>query len=204
MMNQQLKWLITLKTLAAQKNNMNFSEKFAQNSPFKNIKEPKKVEEKEEPKPLETPMSESELKLMKATQSKTDKSIREQEYPGKVGVIIGQGAPEMSPLERGGYEGAADTYGQAAYIPTAGMYTDMFNKIGKAVADIEANKKKKDQKDFDKEMEESSKKIKEGIDKLKEENKELESTQMVWDGTKFVRKPITGLTTDIEETTKLG
>ena len=144
---------------------------------------------------------------MKATQSKTDKSIREQEYPGKVGVIIGQGAPEMSPLERGGYEGAADTYGQAAYIPTAGMYTDMFNKIGKAVADIEANKKKKDQKDqkdFDKEMEESSKKIKEGIDKLKKETEELKNTEIVWDGTKFVRKPLTGLDTDIQETTKLG
>ena len=85
-------------------------------------------------------MSDSEKKLMHATQSVTDKSIKEQEYPGKVGVIIGKGAPEM----RGGYEGGGDIAG-AYYVPTGQMYADMFAKIGQAVADIDANKKKKEE-----------------------------------------------------------
>lgn len=125
---------------------MNFSQKFCGNSPFKNVEKPAKTEIKTE-EPKETPMSESERKLMHATQSKTDKAIREQEYPGKVGVIIGEGAPEMSPLEAGGYEGAADVVGAATYIPTAHMYTDMFNKIGKAAMDIESNIKGKEKSD---------------------------------------------------------
>lgn len=125
---------------------MNFSQKFCGNSPFKNVEKPAKTEIKTE-EPKETPMSESERKLMHATQSKTDKAIREQEYPGKVGVIIGEGAPEMSPLEAGGYEGAADVVGAATYIPTAHMYTDMFNKIGQAAMDIESNIKNKKSKE---------------------------------------------------------
>ena len=48
--------------------------------------------------PKESAMSESELKLMHATHSKSDKAIREQDYPGQHGVIIGEGAPEMSAL----------------------------------------------------------------------------------------------------------
>ena len=65
-----------------------FSGKFLDKSPFKNnVEKPTKPVKKEEPK--ETPMSESEKKLMHDTQSKTDKYIREQEYPCKVGVIIG-------------------------------------------------------------------------------------------------------------------
>ena len=64
-------------------------------------------------------MSESEKKRMHATQSVTDKAIREQDYPGQHGVIIGEGAPKMSPLEQGGYEGGGDI--GAAYIPTAHM-----------------------------------------------------------------------------------
>ena len=36
--------------MAAQKNNMNFSEKFASNSPFKNVKEPKQPELTEDEK----------------------------------------------------------------------------------------------------------------------------------------------------------
>jgi hypothetical protein len=92
--------------------------------------------QKSEPKP----MSDSEKKLMHATQSVTDKSIKEQEYPGKVGVIIGKGAPEM----QGGYEGGGDIAG-AYYVPTGQMYADMFAKIGQAVADIDANKKKKEE-----------------------------------------------------------
>ena len=127
-----------------------FYDKFFDKSPFKNVKEPAKPVKKEEPK--ETPMSDSEKKRMHATQSVTDKSIKEQDYPGQHGVIIGEGAPEMSPLDQGGYEGAADTMGQAVYIPTAHMYTDMFNKIGKAAMDIEANIKNKKNKEKQQEM----------------------------------------------------
>ena len=124
---------------------MSFSEHFASKTPFKNVKEPAKPVKKEEPK--ETPMSESEKKRMHATQSVTDKSIKEQDYPGQHGVIIGEGAPKMSPFEAGGYEGAADIVGAATYIPTAHMYTDMFNKIGKAAMDIESNIKNKEKSD---------------------------------------------------------
>ena len=113
-----------------------FSKKFCGKNPLRNVEKPAKPAQKPEPKP----MSESEKKLMKATQSVTDKSIKEQEYPGKVGVIIGKGAPEM----RGGYEGGGDIAG-AYYVPTGQMYADMFAKIGQAVADIDANKKKKEE-----------------------------------------------------------
>ena len=93
------------------------------------------------------PMSESEKNRMKATQSVTDKTIKEQDYDGQHGVIIGKGAPEMSPLKQGGYEGAADIMGAATYIPTASMYADMFSKIGQAVLDIDQRNKDKDKKD---------------------------------------------------------
>ena len=106
---------------------MSFSKSFCSKTPFKNVEKPAKPIEKPEAKP----MSDSEKKLMHATQSVTDKSIKEQEYPGKVGVIIGKGAPEM----RGGYEGGGDIAG-AYYVPTGQMYADMFAKIGQAVADI--------------------------------------------------------------------
>jgi len=119
-----------------------FSKKFCGKNPLKNVEKPVKPVQKPEPKP----MSDSEKKLMHATQSVTDKSIKEQEYPGKVGVIIGKGATEMSPLDQGGYVGGGDVAG-AYYVPTGQMYADMFAKIGQAVADIDANKqKKKDEK----------------------------------------------------------
>jgi hypothetical protein len=125
---------------------MSFSEYFTSKTPFKNVEEPPKTE-----------MSDSDKKLMKRTMSITDKTIREQEYPGQYGVIIGEteepkeepkdAAPKMSPLEAGGYEGAADVVGAATYIPTAHMYTDMFNKIGQAAMDIESNMKGKEKSD---------------------------------------------------------
>ena len=123
-----------------------FSKIFSAKNPIRkeasNVEEPKKVEINQEPtEVLETPMSESEQKLMKQTMSITDKTIREQDYPGKHGVIIGEGAPKMSPLEQGGYEGGGDI--GAAYIPTASMYTNMFAKIGQAVIDVDARNKKK-------------------------------------------------------------
>ena len=127
-----------------------FSKKFCGKNPLRNIEKPAKPVQKPEPKP----MSDSEKKLMHATQSVTDKSIKEQEYPGKVGVIIGKGAPEMSPLDQGGYEGGGDIEG-AYYVPKAAMYSEMFGKIGQAVADIGShiaekkkgeNKKKKENK----------------------------------------------------------
>ena len=118
-----------------------FYDKFFDKSPFKNVKEPAKPE----PEQKETPMSESEKKLMKATQSKTDKAIREQEYPGKVGVIIGEGAPPMSALHAdekvysgittpsytGGYVGGGDIEG-GYYVSTA----DMYDKIGKTLKGV--------------------------------------------------------------------
>jgi hypothetical protein len=73
-----------------------FSKKFCGKNPLRNVEKPVEPVKKPEPKP----MTDSEKKLMHATQSVTDKSIKEQEYPGKVGVIIGEGAPEMSPLSR--------------------------------------------------------------------------------------------------------
>ena len=120
-----------------------FSITFNSKNPIKPKDMPKQVTGAESTEAIK-PMSESEEKLMKATQSKTDKSIREQEYPGKVGVIIGEGALKMSPLDQGGYVGGGDIAG-AYYVPTGQMYADMFAKIGQAVADIDANKNKKEE-----------------------------------------------------------
>ena len=124
---------------------MSFSKSFCSKTPFKNVEKPAKPVKKPESKP----MSDSEKKLMHATQSVTDKSIKKQEYPGKVGVIIGKGAPEMSPLDQGGYEGGGDIAG-GYYVPKAAMYSEMFGKIGQAVADIGSHiaekKKGKDKK----------------------------------------------------------
>ena len=54
-----------------------------------------------------------------------------------------------SPINKEGYEGGGDIGGQ--YIPTSHMYTDMFNKIGKAAMDIDARNKSKDAEDKRKE-----------------------------------------------------
>ena len=48
-----------------------------------------------------------------------------------------------TPLNQGGYEGGGDIAG-AQYVPTGQMYANMFAKIGQAVSDIGANKKKKE------------------------------------------------------------
>ena len=115
-----------------------FYDTFFDKSPFKNVKEPAKPESKQE----ETPMSESEKKRMHATQSVTDKSIKEQDYPGQHGVIIGEGAPEMSALNNvggeitkpsytGGYVGGGDIEG-GYYVSTA----DMNEKIGKTLKKV--------------------------------------------------------------------
>jgi len=53
---------------------------------------------------------------------------------------------KMSPLEQGGYVGGGDVAG-AYYIPTGQMYMDMFSKIGQAIADIDANKNKKEEEE---------------------------------------------------------
>ena len=50
---------------------------------------------------------------------------------------------ENSPLKQGGYRGGGDIAG-AQYVPTGSMYANMFAKIGQAVSDIDANKKKKE------------------------------------------------------------
>ena len=103
------------------------------------------------------PMTESEEKLMKQTQSMTDKAIKNQDYPGQYGVIIGEGAPEMSPLNQGGYEGGGDIAG-AYYVPKAAMYSEMFSKIGQAIADIGSHiAEKKKGKNKNKKEEENGK-----------------------------------------------
>ena len=53
---------------------MSFSKSFCSKTPFKNVEKPDKPVEKPKPKP----MSASEKKLMHATQSVTDKSIKDQ------------------------------------------------------------------------------------------------------------------------------
>jgi hypothetical protein len=122
-----------------------FYDKFFDKSPFKNVKEPAKPQ----PEQKETPMSESEKKRMHATQSVTDKSIKEQDYPGQHGVIIGKGAPEMSPFNEetsqdtgittpsytGGYVGGGDIEG-GYYVSTADMTKkigETLNKVGNAI-----------------------------------------------------------------------
>jgi len=143
-----------------------FSKKFLSESPFRNEMKPEaKAEEKKE-QPKETSMSESEQKLMKKTMSMTDKAIRNQEYPGQYGVIIGKDAPEMSALNKkntpyvdpsitkptytGGYVGGGDIAG-GYYVSTSEMYDKIgktMNKIGQTVGDaIEAKKKKQAEKD---------------------------------------------------------
>jgi hypothetical protein len=57
--------------------------------------------------------------------------------------FCGKNPVKMSPLDQGGYVGGGDVAG-AYYVPTGQMYADMFSKIGQAVADIDANKKKKE------------------------------------------------------------
>ncbi len=48
-----------------------------------------------------------------------------------------------TPFHQGGYVGGGDIAG-AQYVPTGSMYANMFAKIGQAIADIDANKKKKE------------------------------------------------------------
>ena len=118
---------------------MNFSEKFALSSPFKNVEEPK------QPK-----LTEEEKKRLHAVAS-----INYDKVESSGGVDLGtiqstkkkEEEKETTPLKQGGYEGAADVVGAATYIPTAHMYTDMFNKIGQAAMDIESNIKNKKSKE---------------------------------------------------------
>ena len=118
---------------------MNFSEKFALSSPFKNVEEPK------QPK-----LTEEEKKRLHAVAS-----VNYDKVESSGGVDLGtiqstkkkEEEKDTTPLKQGGYEGAADVVGAATYIPTAHMYTDMFNKIGKAAMDIESNIKNKEKSD---------------------------------------------------------
>ena len=118
---------------------MNFSEKFASNSPFKNVEEPKQPE-----------LTEEEKKRLHAVAS-----INYDKVESSGGVDLGtiqstkkkEEEKETTPLKQGGYEGAADVVGAATYIPTAHMYTDMFTKIGQAAMDIESNMKGKEKAD---------------------------------------------------------
>ena len=124
-----------------------FSQKFQANNPLRYKAEEAKLQEKVEQKPLY-----SEADWHKVA-SVTDAAIKkgagayiEAPNPNK-DKQEGEGSvAKMSPLN-GAYESGVDI--GATYIPTASLYTDMFAKIGKAVADIDANKqKKKDEKDL--------------------------------------------------------
>ena len=126
---------------------MSFSKSFCNKTPFKNKSEEAKTQENVEQKPLY-----SEADWHKVA-SVTDAAIKkgagayiEVPNPNK-NKQEGEGSvAKMSPLN-GAYESGVDI--GATYIPTASLYTDMFAKIGKAVADIDANKKKKDkEKEF--------------------------------------------------------
>ena len=118
---------------------MNFSEKFASSSPFKNVEEPTQPE-----------LTEAEKKRLHAVAS-----INYDKVESSGGVDLGtiqstkkkEEEKEKTPLKQGGYVGAADVVGAATYIPTAHMYTDMFNKIGQAAMDIESNIKNKKSKE---------------------------------------------------------
>ena len=130
---------------------MNFSEKFCGNSPFKNVEEPKK-QDSQEPLYSEADwhrvasVTDAAIKKGAGAYIEVSKSDKDKEEDKK------DAAPKMSPFEAGGYEGAADVVGAATYIPTAHMYQDMFNKIGTAAMDIEANMKNKKNKERQKEM----------------------------------------------------
>jgi hypothetical protein len=123
---------------------MSFSEHFASKTPFKNVKEPKKPDSQE---PLYSEadwhrvasVTDAAIKKGAGAYIEVSKSDKEEDKK--------DAAPKMSPLEAGGYEGAADVVGAATYIPTAHMYTDMFTKIGKAAMDIESNIKGKEKSD---------------------------------------------------------
>ena len=108
-----------------------------------------------------------------------------------------------TPVHQGGYEGGGYMAG-AQYVPTGSMYANMCAKIGQAVAEIDANKKKKDKKDFNKEIEKSDKDFNKVLAEQQKERKERENTEIFWDGTKFTRKSKIGLNTVIPTTTKLG
>ena len=119
-----------------------FSQKFQANNPLRNKAEEAKPQEKVEQKPLY-----SEADWHKVA-SVTDAAIKkgagayiEVPNPNKNKQEDKGSVAKMSPLN-GAYESGVDI--GATYIPTASLYTDMFAKIGKAVADIDANKKKKE------------------------------------------------------------
>ena len=110
-----------------------------------------------------------------------------------------------APLNQGGYEGGGDIAG-AQYVTTGSMYANMFAKIGQAISDIDANKKKKDKKEIEKSNKDFNKEFNKVLAKQQKERKELENTKPVWDNTikDFVRVPKTGLNTFIPTTTTLG
>ena len=117
---------------------MSFSKSFCSKTPFKNVEKPAK------PKISDAERTGISDKEHHAISSNTDAN--------SVMIVVdkkgnrvepSKKAPtKMSPFEQGGYVGGGDIAG-AYYVPTGQMYADMFAKIGQAVADIDANKQKK-------------------------------------------------------------
>tara|TARA_A100001011_G_C14290875_1_gene836141 strand:+ start:1942 stop:2466 length:525 start_codon:yes stop_codon:yes gene_type:complete len=119
-----------------------FYDTFFDKSPFKNVEKPAK------PKISDAERTGISDKEHHAISSNTDANSVMIIVDKKGNKVEPNKKPptKMSPLEAGGYEGGGDVAG-ATYIPTAHMYTDMFNKIGQAAMDIESNIKGKEKSD---------------------------------------------------------
>jgi hypothetical protein len=122
-----------------------FYDKFFGKSPFKNVEKPNKPKISDAER---TGISDKEHHAISSNTDANSVMIVVDKEGNRVEPKNKKSLVNMnSPVNQGGYEGAADTMGQATYIPTAHMYTDMFNKIGKAAMDIESNIKNKDKSD---------------------------------------------------------
>ena len=86
-----------------------------------------------------------------------------------------------------------------------GVIKDYFSSVkSTTVAAIDADKKKKDKKDFNNKIKKSDKEFDSVFAEIQAERKKLENTELYWDGTKFSRRSKIGLNSVIPTTTKLG
>jgi len=127
-----------------------FYDTFFDKSPFKNVEKPTKPKISDAER---TGISDKEHHAISSNTDANSVMIAVDKEGNRVEPKKKKSVANMnSPVNQGGYEGAADVVGAATYIPTAHMYTDMFNKIGKAAMDIEANIKNKKNKEKQQEM----------------------------------------------------
>lgn len=122
-----------------------FYDTFFDKSPFKNVEKPTKPKISDAER---TGISDKEHHAISSNTDANSVMIAVDKEGNRVEPKKKKSVANMnSPVNQGGYEGAADVVGAATYIPTAHMYTDMFNKIGKAAMDIESNIKNKKSKE---------------------------------------------------------